>query len=527
MQGEEYSDDEEVDVEEILKQAENIECVDESSIKKIGVLLKKKKTKNERDRMEYPEEPEKWVSSEVDLDEILVNLKNLSVCTNLYKSMIDSDIFGEIIDLLNHPNNDIVIEVIDIIKEITNPSNIYELDKELNDIMIQYLNKKKLCHFLINVLDKINEEENDEYYNTMTSILNILDNIFELENDLQNDLLKNSKLLFFLLNRINNEIKNDDSNSLYASEIFVLLILRINQFSQNVYDDFYYIISIFNPILKYISKYKDKDPESINKKEILLNYFQALGNLLLLNKNKNVFLNTIGFELMLKLLSERKFLCFPSLKIFAILLNDNESCNKFIEMNGLKYLFCLFMLRDIKKQNHMSVFEFEENIIIIISNLCLFCTGTFQGRVLNKFGEKKCEKIIRLLEIRQKYHEVIIKDKKKKQKNKNQVNDNLKKMNIQIDEDSKKNLEYIELCDKGYLIYQLTDVILIALFYMNNTYICNNIFIHLYTRNIDIQSIYENILDFLDCLDDEDLDEKLNDMLTHFLTSSKESNLFL
>lgn len=109
-------------------------------------------------------------------------------------------------------------------------------------------------------------------------------------------------------------------------------------------------------------------------------------------------------------------------------------------------------------------------------------------------GKKKCEKIIRLLEIRQKYHEIIIKDKKKKQKNKNQVNENLKKMNIQIDEDSKKDLEYIELCDKGYLIYQLTDVILIALFYMNNTYICNNIFIHLYTRNIDIQSIYENIL---------------------------------
>ncbi|KOB89685.1 hypothetical protein PFDG_05238 [Plasmodium falciparum Dd2] len=58
-------------------------------------------------------------------------------------------------------------------------------------------------------------------------------------------------------------------------------------------------------------------------------------------------------------------------------------------MNGLKYLFCLFMLRDIIRQTHMSVFECEETIIIIISNLSLFCTGTFEGRVLSIFGEEK------------------------------------------------------------------------------------------------------------------------------------------
>ncbi|SBS83929.1 beta-catenin-like protein 1, putative [Plasmodium ovale] len=518
-----YSDEDDIDIDEILKQAENVECIDENSIQKFANILKKKKSKNERDRIEHPDKPEKWVSSEVDLDEILVNAKNLSVCTNLYKSMVECNVFGDIVDLLNHPNNDIVIEVIDIIKEITNPSNLYELSKDISNVVIDYLNKKKLSHFIINVLEKINEEENEEYYNAMSSIFTIFENIFELENNLQNDLLTNSKLLFFLLKRISIEIKDDDSNSLYASEILVLLILRINQFAENVYDDFYYTISIFNFLLKYISKYKDKDPPNINKKEILLNCFQALGNLLLLNENKKVFESTTGLELMLKLLSERKFLCFPSLKIFAIVLNDKDVCNKFVELNGLKYLFCLFMLRNIKK-NNMNIFEFEENIITIISNLCIYCTGTCLERVLNKFGEKKCEKIIRLLEIRQKYNDIIISEKKKK---KLVVNENLEKMNIQIDEDCRKNLEYIELCDKGYLIYQLTDVILIALFFMNNSYISNNIFIHLYTRNLDIQSIYENILDFLDCLSNDELREKLKKMLTFFLTASKESNLFL
>ncbi|KEG02317.1 beta-catenin-like protein 1, putative [Plasmodium vinckei vinckei] len=518
------SDEDEIDIDEILKQAENVECVNEDSIKKLASVLKKKKSNNERDRIEHPDKPEKWVASEVDLDEILVNIKNLSVCTNLYKSMIESDIFSDIINLLNHPNNDIVIEVIDIIKEITNPSNIYELDKSVNLMLIDYLTKNKLSHFIINTLDKINEGESEEYYNAISSILNIFENIFELENNLQNDLLTNSKLLFFLLKRINNEIKSDDQNSLYASEILVLLILRINQFAQNVYDDFYYTISIFNFILKYISKFKDKDPPNINKKEILLNCFQALGNLLLLNENKKVFESTDGLELMLKLLSERKFLCFPSLKIFAIVLTNKDICNKFVELSGLKYLFCLFMLRTLNKSK-TNTLEFEENIITIISNLCIYCTGTSLGRVLNKFGEKKCEKIIRLLEIRQKYSDIII-NEKKKETNKLLINKNLQKLNIQIDEDCKKNLEYIELCDKGYLTYQLTDVILITLFFMNNSYISNNIFIHLYTRNIDIQSIYENILDFQECIDDDELSEKLKKMLTFFLTSSKESNLF-
>ncbi|KJP90278.1 hypothetical protein AK88_00126 [Plasmodium fragile] len=521
----EYSDEDDIDVEEILKQAENIECVDENSIKKVATALRKKKNKNERDRMEHPDNPEKWVMSEVDLDEILVNIKNLSVCSNLYSSMVESEILADIIDLLNHPNNDIVIEVVDIIKEITNPSNLYELNKEQNDMVVECLNKKKLCHFLINILDKINEEENEEYYNAMSSILNIFENIFELENDLQNDLLTNSKLLFFLLKRISTELRSDDSNSLNASEILVLLILRINQFAENVYKDFYYTISIFNSLLKYISKYKDNDPPNINKKEILLNIFQALGNLLLLSDNRSVFESTNGFELMLKLLSERKFLCFPSLKIFAITLNDKDTCNRFVQLNGLKYLFCLFMLRNMKKTK-VHIFEFEENIITVISNLCLYCTDTSLGRVLNKFGEKKCEKISRLLEIRQKYSDIIL-NEKKKNKQKLLLNENLQKMNIQIDDDCKKNLEYIELCDKGYLIYQLTDVILITLFFQNNSYISNNIFIHLYTRSVDIQSIYENILDFLDCLDDDELKKKIKKMLTFFLTSSKESNLFI
>uniref|UniRef100_A0A8C9IE37 Beta-catenin-like protein 1 N-terminal domain-containing protein n=1 Tax=Piliocolobus tephrosceles TaxID=591936 RepID=A0A8C9IE37_9PRIM len=335
----------------VYNTSENIECIDENSIKKIATILKKKKVKNEHDRIEYPNNAEKWVNSEVDLDEILVTVKNLSVCTNLYKSMVDYDIFGDIIDLLNHPNNDIVIEVIDIIKEITDPSNVYELNKETNNMFIEYLNKKKLSHFIINVLEKINEEDGSEYYNAISSTFTIFENIFELENSLQNDLLTSSKLLFFLLKRItSSDIRNDDYNALYASEILVLLILRINQFATHVFNDFYYTISIFNFLLKLIAPYKQIDPPNTNKKEILLNCFQALGHMLFSNDNKKVFENTVGLELMLKLLSRRKFLCFSSLKIFSIVLNEKDTCNKFVELNGLKYLFCLFMLKNIKKK---------------------------------------------------------------------------------------------------------------------------------------------------------------------------------
>lgn len=517
--------DEEVDVEEILRQAENVDCVDEEGIKKLGSILRKKKKRNEQERIEFPENPEKWVMSEVDLDEVLNTIKNLTVCTNLYKSMIECDMFDDVINLLNHPNSDIIIESIEILKEITEPSNVYELNEEVYISLIEYLNNKKMCHFVINALEKIDEKENEESYNAFYNILNIFENVFELENQLQNVLLTNSKLLFFLLNRLGQEVKSDDSNALYASEIVVLLILRINQFAKHIYDDFYYTITIFDYLLKYISRYRKQDPENLNKEEILLNCFQALGYLLLSDKAKKVFENTTGLKLMLRLLSERKFLCFPSLKIMALFLNETNSCNKFVELGGLKYLFCLFMLRNIPKKK-VDLFELEENMITIISNLSLYCTDIFLGRVLNKFGEKKCEKIIRLLELRQKYSDIIHEKKKQKQNNE-LVNDKLKKMNIHIDEECEKNLEYMELCDKGYLVYQLVDVTLITLFFMNNSYICNNIIIHLYTRNVNIQSIYENILDFLERLDDDDLKTNLNKKLTFFLTASKESNLFI
>lgn len=519
-----YSDDD-LDIDEVLRQAENVKCINESSVKKIAAILKKKRKKNEQERIEHPNNPEKWVDSEVDLNEVLLSIKNLTVCTNLYKSLIEEAVFEDIIILTNHQNVDIIIEALEILKEITEPSNIYELDSEVREALIIYLNKHKFSYFIINIVEQVNEKECEEAYSCISIVLNILENIFELENNLQNDFLTNSKLIFFLLKRITVNVKYEDTNCLACSEILAILILRINQFAQHVYNDFHYTITIFNCLLKYISKYRKIEPENLNRKENLLNCFQALRYLLLIENNKQVFENTMGFELMLKALSERKFLAIPSLKVLTVLLHNKEICNKFVEMEGLKYLFCLFMLRDVKKNKVLDIFEFEENMITIISNLILHCSEIFLERVMNKFVEKKCEKIIRLLELRQKYND-IISDEKKKRSKKN-VNENLEKMNIQLDEDAKGNLEYMELCDKGYLTYQLIDVILITLFFKNNKYICYNIFDHLYTRNINIQSIYENILDFLDNLDDQELKKKLNQMLIFFLTSSKESNLFI
>lgn len=519
----EIKTDDELQVEDLMD-IDDYSCVDEEDIQKVAKVLRKKKKRNEDARIEFPDSPKKWVMSEVDLNDLIVTVKNLSVCTNLYESMVTSGLYDEIIKLLNHPNSDIVIECIDILREITEPTNIYELTPEVYEQLTECLKKKKMCHFLINCLDKIDEKESEESYYGVANIFNICENIFELENKLQLDLVTNSKLLFFVLKRIPADIKPNDSNCLYASEILVLLMLRINQFAEHVYNDIHYTMTILDNLFNYIATYRKTDPENMRKEERLLNCFQALGYLLLSDKAKTVFENSTGLELMVRLLKERKFLCLPSLTILAQLLDGNTICNKFVEIGGLKYLFCLFMLKNVKKKKK-DLFQLEENMITIISKLISNCSGTFLERVINKFGEDRCEKIIRLLELRQKYGDLVV-EEKKNMHNDEAITQRLKEMNIEFDEEFEKNVKYMELCDKGYFVYQLIDVILISLFYMNNTYICNNIHAHLYTRNIDIQSIFENILDYLERIDDPDMKKQLEKKLYRFLYASKKSDLF-
>jgi beta-catenin-like protein 1 len=76
--------------------------------------------KNQDQRSKYPNDPTKFIDSEADLDAAIKSLMQLSQFPALaYPELVKSETIGLLIGLLSHENMDIVIDVVELIHELT------------------------------------------------------------------------------------------------------------------------------------------------------------------------------------------------------------------------------------------------------------------------------------------------------------------------------------------------------------------------------------------------------------------------
>lgn len=76
--------------------------------------------KNQEQRSKYPGDPTKFINSEVDLDAAIKSLMPLSQVPALaYPELVKSETISMLIGLLSHENIDIVIDVVELIHELT------------------------------------------------------------------------------------------------------------------------------------------------------------------------------------------------------------------------------------------------------------------------------------------------------------------------------------------------------------------------------------------------------------------------
>jgi beta-catenin-like protein 1 len=76
--------------------------------------------KNQDQRSKYPDDPTKFINSEADLDAAIKSLLPLSqVPTLAYPELVKSETIRMLVGLLSHENMDIVIDVVELIHELT------------------------------------------------------------------------------------------------------------------------------------------------------------------------------------------------------------------------------------------------------------------------------------------------------------------------------------------------------------------------------------------------------------------------
>jgi beta-catenin-like protein 1 len=93
--------------------------LDVKQLRKLVLSFERRYAANQAARMKHADEPEKFVDSEVDLDEEVKRLGALAGYPNLYPEFVRLNAVPSILGLLSHENPDIAADAVELLHELT------------------------------------------------------------------------------------------------------------------------------------------------------------------------------------------------------------------------------------------------------------------------------------------------------------------------------------------------------------------------------------------------------------------------
>ncbi|KAK4430494.1 Beta-catenin-like protein 1 [Sesamum alatum] len=421
-----------------------VETLDLKTLKKLALSLERRLNANTAARLKYPDNPDKFAESELELHDELQKLKILAGAPELYPDLVSLGTVNSITGLLNHDNTDIAIDAVTLLQDLTD-ADVIEDNDEPAQVLVDALIENNAVELLVQNLSRLSDSDPDEsaaIYNTLSTI----ENLIEVKPSVSELVCEKTKLLKWLQARI--KIREFDSNKQYASEILAILlqnsIANQKRFGQ---------MNGVDTLLQAVAMYKSKDPKTGDEEEMVENLFDCLCCLLMPLENKERFVKAEGVELMIIIMNQKK-LCYGS-AIRALdfaMTNYPPACERFIDVMGLKTAFPAFMGKiPLSKKNKKKRYkeELEERLISLIASLFGgILRGSRRERLLSKFVENECEKIDRLMELYMRYSDRV--------KAETERFNQLELDDLEIDEEEKYNRKL----DSGLYTLQLIAVIL-------------------------------------------------------------------
>eukprot|EP00921_Rhytidocystis_pertsovi_P007832 GHVQ01012987.1.p1 GENE.GHVQ01012987.1~~GHVQ01012987.1.p1 ORF type:complete len:460 (+),score=51.73 GHVQ01012987.1:487-1866(+) len=386
-------------INQLLEKADDIHCetLTSNNIRRAVAQFEKRIKKNQEDRIKYSDDPEKWLKSEVGLDEEVRKFTQMAAFPEIYPEFVKLGGVSMLVGLLNHANSDIAVDVMDVFSEITDPDTLREVT-DPEEFIEELLN----CQFpemCVDTILRINEEENGE--EAISNVLQVIENLSDIQPNICERFAKAQKFVVWLLRRIRQGTRID-YNRVYASEILGIILQNAPQYKDVLRHKG---VDGVDKLLRSIAPYRKRNPTSIDEEELVQNIFDCLCSLMLVPAHQVTFGKAQGLELMIRMMKERKFACPLSIRLCNFALNNcAENCEIFVQKLGLKQLFPLLMYKGVViKRGSESEKEHDEHSVGILQSICRWCSGVSVDRVLNKFTENRCEKLERLVELHEKY----------------------------------------------------------------------------------------------------------------------------
>ncbi|KAK6127507.1 hypothetical protein DH2020_038751 [Rehmannia glutinosa] len=395
-------------------QQNTIETLDLKTLKKLALSLERRLNANTAARLKYPDNPDKFADSELELHDELQKLKILAGAPELYPDLVSLGTVNSITGLLNHDNTDIAIDAVTLLQDLTD-ADVIEDNDESAQVLVEALIENNAVELLVQNLGRLSDSDPDEsaaIYNTLSTI----ENLIEVKPSVSELVCEKTKLLKWLQARI--KIREFDSNKQYASEILAIL-LQNSVANQKRFGQ----MNGVDTLLQAVAMYKSKDPKTGDEEEMVENLFDCLCCLLMPLENKEKFVKAEGVELMIIIMNQKKS-CYGS-AIRALdfaMTNYPPACERFIDVMGLKTAFPAFMgtsqgntLASLAMFNVSGFFSKLSCDVCLLQSLKMLksyqvfikCGGILRGsrreRLLSKFVENECEKIDRLMELYMRY----------------------------------------------------------------------------------------------------------------------------
>ncbi|KAI0921129.1 hypothetical protein AcW2_006206 [Taiwanofungus camphoratus] len=488
---------------------EDLEELSLPGVRRLLLRFERTSNKNQDQRSKYPDDPTKFIDSEADLDAALKALLPLAQAPHIsYPELARSGSLERLVGLLSHENADIVIDVVEVIHELTDEEvgNEVEEDEEGEvtreealKMLIEGLLANSIFELLVDNLGRLNEDEESDRLGVF-HILGIFENILGFNSDLAPQLVQKTSILTWLLNRM--QSKRHSENRGYAAELLSILLQdnRPNRLELGKKDG----VEI---ILKVLSQYRRRDPVDADETEFMENVFDSLCSALAEPEIKQLFLDSEGVDLMVLMMKQKMQSRSRSIKVLDYAMSGEAgaaACETFVDALGLKTLFSAFMGKPQKKQKTYSTAPASEDAshtLGIISSLLsnLPSESPARIRLLAKFVENSYEKAEKLLEIRDAAQgRLTVVDK--------EIGDEKRTLLAENEEigPQEENLWYLRRLDGGLFTLQTVDYI-IAWIVMEDDGIRAHVQQMLNRRSKALQDIVSTLRMYYDNVDEDQL----------------------
>jgi beta-catenin-like protein 1 len=97
--------------------------------------FEKKVLKNQEMRVKFPDMPDKFMESELELNDEIQKLHVVATVPEYYPILIETSAIQTILGLLNHDNSDISIAIIDLLQELTDEEAMVDSEEEMEGLV--------------------------------------------------------------------------------------------------------------------------------------------------------------------------------------------------------------------------------------------------------------------------------------------------------------------------------------------------------------------------------------------------------